>query len=439
MKLGGWGRYPLIEAKLNSPASIKELIELISRGNAIGRGNGRSYGDSSISEQNTICMKNFNRILEFNNKNGLTVVESGVLLSEIITTFLNRGWFPKVTPGSKYVTIGGMVACDVHGKNHHKDGSFGNYIEWLDIITSDGEIVRCSRKINSEVFNWTIGGMGLTGIILRVAFYLHPVTTSWIKQKTIPAKNIDHTIEIFEENLDSTYSVAWIDCLSKGNKLGRSLVMLGEHANISDLNYDMKSDPLKIKSKTKILIPFNFPSFILNSLTVKIFNSIYYALGKKKKNYKLVDYDTYFYPLDYLLDWNKIYGSKGLAQFQCVLPLKNAKLGIREMLDALSFSKSNSFLTVLKRFGKQESCLSFPMEGYTLALDFPITKKNIDLMKKLDEITLKYKGRFYLAKDSRMNRDTFKKSDIRFEEYKKFRSSKMKKSFSSVQSKRLEL
>jgi len=439
MKLGGWGRYPLIEAKLKSPASIKELIELISRGNAIGRGNGRSYGDSSISEQNTICMKNFNRILEFNNKNGLTVVESGVLLSEIITTFLNRGWFPKVTPGSKYVTIGGMVACDVHGKNHHKDGSFGNYIEWLDIITSDGEIVRCSRKINSEVFNWTIGGMGLTGIILRVAFYLHPVTTSWIKQKTIPAKNIDHAIKIFEENLDSTYSVAWIDCLSKGNKLGRSLVMLGEHANISDLNYDMKSDPLIIKSKTKILIPFNFPSFILNSLTVKIFNSIYYALGKKKKNYKLVDYDTYFYPLDYLLDWNKIYGSKGLAQFQCVLPLKNAKLGIREMLDALSFSKSNSFLTVLKRFGKQESCLSFPMEGYTLALDFPITKKNIDLMKKLDEITLKYKGRFYLAKDSRMNRDTFKKSDIRFEEYKKFRSSKMKKSFSSVQSKRLEL
>ena len=146
MKLCGWGRYPLIEAKLKSPTSIKELIELISRGNAIGRGNGRSYGDSSISEQNTICMKNFNRILEFNNKNGLTVVESGVLLSEIITTFLNRGWFPKVTPGSKYVTIGGMVACDVHGKNHHKDGSFGNYIEWLDIITSDGEIVRCSRE-----------------------------------------------------------------------------------------------------------------------------------------------------------------------------------------------------------------------------------------------------------------------------------------------------
>ena len=439
MKLGGWGRYPLIEAKLKSPTSIEELITLVSRGNAIGRGNGRSYGDSSISKQNTICMKNFNKILKFDNKNGLIVVESGILLSEIITTFLHRGWFPKVTPGSKYVTVGGMLACDVHGKNHHKDGSFGNYVEWLDIITPDKEIIRCSRKTNSEVFNWTIGGMGLTGIVLRIAFYLHPVTTSWIKQKTIPAKNIDHAIEIFEENLDSTYSVAWIDCLSRRNKLGRSLVMLGEHANVSDLNSNMKRDPLIIKSKTKIRIPFNFPSFILNSLTVKIFNSIYYLFGKKKKGYKLVDYDTYFYPLDYLLDWNKIYGSDGFAQFQCVLPLKNAKLGMREMLDALSVSKSNSFLTVLKRFGKQESYLSFPMEGYTLTLDFPITKKNIELMNKLDEITLKYKGRFYLAKDSRMNNYTLEKSDTRFEKYKEFRSAKMKKSFSSVQSQRLGL
>ena len=439
MKLGGWGRYPLIEAKLKSPTSIKELIELISWGNAIARGNGRSYGDSSISKQNTICMKNFNRILEFDNKNGLIVVESGVLLSEIISTFLYRGWFPKVTPGSKYVTIGGMVACDVHGKNHHKDGSFGNYVEWLDIISSNGEIIRCSRKTNSEVFNWTIGGMGLTGIVLRIAFYLHPITTSWIKQKTISAKNIDHAIEIFEENLDSTYSVAWIDCLSKGNKLGRSLVMLGEHANVSDLDSNMKRDPLMIKSKTKIRIPFNFPSFILNYFTVKIFNYIYYSFGKKKNGYKLVDYDTYFYPLDYFLDWNKIYGSDGFAQFQCVLPLKNAKLGMHEILNALSFFKSNSFLTVLKRFGKQESYLSFPMEGYTLALDFPITKKNIDLMKKLDEITLKYKGRFYLAKDSRMNSCTLEKSDIRFKKYRKFRSSEMKKSFSSVQSERLEL
>lgn len=439
MKIGGWGRYPLIDAKLESPTSIEELIEVISNEDAIPRGNGRSYGDSAISKTNTICMKNFNRMLRFDNKKGLIVVESGILLSEIIKTFLPRGWFPKVTPGSKFVTIGGMVACDVHGKNHHKDGSFGKYVEWMDIITSDGEIKRCSRKINAELFNWTIGGMGLTGVILNIAFYLHPVNTSWIKQKTIPAKNIDHAIKIFEENLESTYSVAWLDCLSKGDKLGRSLVMLGEHAKISDLNFSMKKDPLIFMNKKKIRIIFNFPSFILNTLTIKIFNNIYYFFGKKKKSYNLVDYDSYFYPLDYLLDWNKIYGCNGFIQFQCVLPLKNASVGIRELLEAVSNSKSSSFLTVLKRFGKQESFFSFPMEGYTLTLDFPVTKKNIELMELLDKITIKYKGRFYLAKDSRMTNRTLEKSDNRFEKYKKFRSLKMKKSFSSVQSERLGL
>jgi len=439
MKIGGWGRYPLIDAKLESPTSIEELIKVISNEDAIPRGNGRSYGDSAISKHNTICMKNFNRMLRFDNKKGLIVVESGILLSEIIKTFLPRGWFPKVTPGSKFVTIGGMVACDVHGKNHHKDGSFGKYVEWMDIITSDGEIKRCSRKINAELFNWTIGGMGLTGVILNIAFYLHPVNTSWIKQKTIPAKNIDHAIKIFEENLESTYSVAWLDCLSKGDKLGRSIVMLGEHAKISDLNFSMKKDPLIIMNKKKIRIIFNFPSFILNTLTIKIFNNMYYFFSKKKKSYNLVDYDSYFYPLDYLLDWNKIYGCNGFIQFQCVLPLKNASVGIRELLEAVSNSKSSSFLTVLKRFGKQESFFSFPMEGYTLTLDFPVTKRNIELMELLDKITIKYKGRFYLAKDSRMTNRTLEKSDNRFEKYKKFRSLKMKKSFSSVQSERLGL
>ena len=439
MKISGWGRYPLIDAKVKSPTSIDQIIETILNEDSIPRGNGRSYGDSAISKNNTICMKNFNRMLKFDNKKGLIVVESGILLSEIIKTFLPRGWFPKVTPGSKFVTIGGMVACDVHGKNHHKDGSFGKYVEWIDIITTDGEIKRCSRKINDELFNWTIGGMGLTGVILNVAFYLHPVNTSWIKQKTIPAKNIDHAIKIFEENIETTYSVAWLDCLSKGDKLGRSLVMLGEHAEISDLNFSMKKDPLIIKNKKKIRIIFNFPSFFLNTLIIKLLSNIYYFFSKKKKGYKLVDYDSYFYPLDYVLDWNKIYGRSGFVQFQCVLPLKTASAGIRELLDAVSNSKSSSFLTVLKRFGRQESYFSFPMEGYTLTFDFPVTKKNMKLMELLDAITLKYKGRFYLAKDSRMTSHTLEQSDNRFEKYKKFRSLKMKKSFSSVQSERLGL
>jgi hypothetical protein len=438
MKISGWGKYPLIKAKVKSPSSIEELILTISKGDAIARGNGRSYGDSSISKNNTICMRNFNKIIEFNNISGLLVVESGVLLSKIIETYLPQGWFPKVTPGSKFVSIGGMVACDIHGKNHHKFGSFGNCIEWIDLITDDSEIKRCSKKFNSELFDWTIGGMGLTGVIYKVGFYLHRIKTSWVKQKIIPTKNINETIKIFEDTLDTTYSVAWIDCLSKGDKLGRSLVMLGEHAELTDLVSSKKKNPLKIEKKYKIRIPFNFPSFFLNSFSMKIFNSLYYFLGTIKKN-SLVDFDKYFYPLDSILDWNKVYGKNGFAQFQCVIPLKNSLIGISELIDKISRSDSTSFLTVLKRFGKEERLISFPMEGYTLTIDFPMTDKNLELMKQLDEITLNHKGRFYLAKDSRMSKDILQRSDVRFKKYSEFRSSKMKMSFSSEQSKRLEL
>ena len=438
MKLSGWGRYPRINAKVNSPLTIIELKKIIKK-KSIARGNGRSYGDSSISKSSTICMKRFNNILEFDKKTGLLVVESGVLLSDIIDRFLPKGWFPKVTPGSKYVSVGGMVACDVHGKNHHKDGSFGKYIKWLEIITTNGKIKRCSKKNNSKLFNWTIGGMGLTGVILSVAFYLRPIKTSWIKQKTIPTNNIDHTIEIFEKNLNSTYSVAWIDCLSQGSGLGRSLVMLGEHAQILDLDTKKRKNPLLLKKKKNLSLPFDFPSFVLNSFTIKMFNFFYYFFNSKNLKSKLVYYDTFFYPLDYIVNWNRIYGHKGFAQFQCVIPIKNASSGIRELLELISKFKSTSFLTVLKRFGKQNSFVSFPMKGYTLALDFPITKKNLGLMKQLDKITLKYKGRFYLAKDSRLKKNDLKKSDSRFKKFSKFRATNMKKQFSSSQSERLGL
>lgn len=439
MKLSGWGRYPLIETNIKSPNTIEEIIQEISIDNAIARGNGRSYGDSAINKKNTIDMRRFNRMLDFNDQTGLLVVESGMLLSEIIEIFLPRGWFPKVTPGSKFVTVGGMVACDVHGKNHQKDGSFSNYIEWLKIITPSGEIKRCSKEVDSELFNWTIGGMGLTGIILDVAFYLNSVETAWIKQKTVATKNLEQTFKIFEETLDKTYSVAWLDSMAKGKNLGKSLIMLGEHAKVTDLPKNIKKNPFKIKKKRGFKFPFNLPSFFLNSLTVKFFNKIYYSLGANKKNYKLVDYDTYFYPLDYIRDWHKIYGKKGFAQFQCVLPLKDSFDGIHELLKFILKTGTGSFLTVLKRFGKQESLISFPMEGYTLTLDLPITKKNMEVMKELDAITIKYKGRFYLAKDSRMTEQTLKKSDPRFTKYNEFRKSKSGFTFKSVQSERLGL
>ena len=230
MKLSGWGRFPEIDAQVAVPRSADELLKLIQQGKAIARGNGRAYGDSAVSASNTIHMKHFNRMLAFDAKSGQLVAEAGVLLADVIEAFLPRGWFPAVTPGTKFVTLGGMIAADVHGKNHHKDGSFGTYVDWIDVATADGTVQRCSKTEDTELFEWTIGGMGLTGVMLRAAIRLRPVSSAWIEQRTLVANNIKHAIELFEQSQDATYSVAWIDCLQTGPAVGRSLVMLGEHA-----------------------------------------------------------------------------------------------------------------------------------------------------------------------------------------------------------------
>ncbi len=438
-EISGWGLYPKVNVLKNTPNNIHELKKVAKNSSLIARGNGRSYGDSSINKLNTIDMKNFNRFLYFDEAKGLLVAEAGVLLKEVIDTFLPRGWFPKVTPGTKYVTIGGMVAADIHGKNHKNSGSFGNCVHWIEIINIDGEIVKCSRDENSELFFWTLGGMGLTGIILNVAFFLKSVKTCWIKEKTFVAKNISEAFRFFEDNINSPYSVAWIDCYSSGRNLGRSLVMLGEHARINDIHVKNQSNPLTTPKKRKISIPFYFPSYILTKFNVRIFNFFYFLNGRIGKKNKLVEWDSFFYPLDKISNWNRIYGKKGFAQFQCVIPLSNSKKGITELLNCISNSKSSSFLAVLKRFGTQTSYFSFPMEGYSLALDFPINSNNLFLMKVLDEITIKHGGRFYLSKDSRIKKEIFEKSDNRISKFKKYRENKIYKKFSSMQSDRLNL
>lgn len=439
MKISGWGLFPSIDAKVFQPSSTDELIKLIKSGNLIARGNGRSYGDSSINKNNTIDMKKFNKIISFDDNSGQLVTQAGVLLSDVIDEFLQRGWFPKVTPGSKFVTIGGMVAADVHGKNHHKDGSFGNWVDWIDIINSDGEIERCSKNQNKELFNWTLGGMGLTGVILNVAFKLKRISSAWIKKTVLSSKNLQETVNIFEKKNNSTYSVAWIDCLSSGANLGRSLLILGEHAECSELPAEYKKNPFKLKRKKKIKIPFYLPNLVLNKFTIRIFNSFYYWLGKYINNKSYVDWDSYFYPLDKIIGWNKIYGKRGLIQFQCVIPTKNSFNCLTEMCKLISKSDCQPFLSVLKKFGKQDGYISFPQEGYTLALDFAVSKKNLDMMNRLDKIVLKYNGRFYLAKDSRMTAETLKSSDDRIQNFINFR--KLRNNFfifKSEQSKRLK-
>ena len=440
MKLSGWGRYPVVECQVNTPRSEADLISLAQAAPMIARGNGRSYGDSSLNSQKTVDMRRMNHMLAFDAETGQLTAEAGVLLADIIAAFLERGWFPAVTPGTKFVTVGGMIAADVHGKNHHKDGSFGSCVNWIDILTAEGQVQRCSRDQNPDLFDWTIGGMGLTGIILRAAFRLRPVESGWIRQTTVPAENLAAAIDIFENSAGATYSVAWIDCLSTGASLGRSLVYLGEHATHTDLPRDKLKAPYQTPKKRKLTVPMDAPGFALNRWTVKAFNAVYYSAGRSRTGTQLVDWDTYFYPLDAILKWNRIYGRKGFAQFQCVIPLDQARDGMQALLEAISEAGQGSFLSVLKRFGPQDSRFSFPMEGYTLALDFPVNRRSLGLMDRLDEITIAYGGRFYLAKDSRLKAETLAKSDDRVGAFREMRkSTSAAETFSSAQSDRLTL
>jgi decaprenylphospho-beta-D-ribofuranose 2-oxidase len=440
MKLSGWGGYPIHEARLRAPRDEAALRDMVAEGRAIARGNGRSYGDSAISLTNTIHMIHFNRLLGFDSQTGLLTVEAGVLLSDIIEVFLPRGWFPYVTPGTKFVTVGGLIAADVHGKNHHKDGGFGNFVEWIDLMGGDGSIRRCSRIENSDLFHWTLGGMGLTGVILRAAFRLRKVETAWIKQKILVARNLDHTIDLFEQNDHASYSVAWIDCLKCGEDMGRSIVILGEHANLNELGVTQAQMPLEIPKRKNINIPFNLPGWMLNPLTISAFNELYYRSGHRKSGEATVDWDTFFYPLDTIKGWNKIYGRRGFVQFQIVLPLYTSRLGLDRLLREVSKVQAGSFLAVLKKLGASCGGISFPMEGYTLALDFAADRTNIALLEKLECITIEHGGRFYLAKDAHLNSNTMNSADSRISDFQKFRGRFVAiQAFQSVQSERVAL
>ena len=438
MNISGWGKFPKHNSKLSNPYSLDELFLLINNDQSIARGNGRAYGDSAINKKNTIISKNFNKMISFNN--GCLVAESGVLLKDIIDTFLPRGWFPSVSPGTKYVTVGGMVAANVHGKNHHNEGSFYNFINWIELIDKNNDVLRISKDSNKELFDWTVGGMGLTGFIYRVSFNLKKVESSWIKQRSIITKNLEETLDVFDKVHESTYSVAWIDCLSVGKKLGRSIVITGEHAEKKDLTNLENKNLFNLNKKNIYIIYFNFPKFILNPITVKLFNIFIYLKAKYSRKELIVDWDKFFYPLDKILGWNKIYGKRGFIQFQCVIPLDSAKEGLTEILNKTYSNNIGSFLTVLKKFGEGENGFSFPMPGYTLAMDFPVSRKVLLLLEELDEIVIKHKGRFYLAKDSRMTSHVLKKTDERYIQFKEFRKKNaFKKKYNSEQSLRLDI
>jgi decaprenylphospho-beta-D-ribofuranose 2-oxidase len=400
-QIANWGNYPVVETEESSFAFGEELQNLIlHKASFIPRGNGRCYGDASLSGT-TISTLKFDKILSFDKSSGIFECQSGITLDRILEVIIPAAWFLPVTPGTKFITIGGAVASDVHGKNHHIDGSFSNHVLDMDIVLATGETVTCSPEINSDLFEATCGGMGLTGVISRVKFRLKKIETSFIRQKQIRAANLDELIPLFDEYREYTYSVAWIDCLKKGPHFGRSILMLGEHAGLQDLNETQKKNPLQFSRLKQINFPFNLPSWVLNTFTVKAFNALYYAKNNKKETSRVTPYEPFFYPLDTILHWNRGYGKNGFIQYQFVLPL-NAENGLVEILKTISDSGMGSFLAVLKVFGQQESIISFPKEGYTLALDFPVRAGLLEFLDKLDQIVLQYGGRLYLSKDARM-------------------------------------
>ena len=432
MSLRSWGNYPKFNNKVYTFKNHETIAALYSENDSfIPFGNGRSYGDSALN-RNILDMRSYDFFLGFDSKTGILHCQAGVLLSDILNVFIPKGWFLSITPGTKYITVGGAIASDVHGKNHHIAGSFSDSIVSFTLSIPSGEIKTCSTNKNSDLFNATCGGMGLTGIILDVKLKLKPIATCFINQKIIKTNNLEETFREFERSKKSTYSVAWIDCLATNAQIGKSLLMTGEHSNEGYLGY---------RPKTNLTIPLEMPTFLLNKYSVKTFNFLYYNKINKKEVNTVTDIDHFFYPLDSINYWNRIYGKNGFTQYQFVLPLKSSYIGLKHILRVISQEKKGSFLSVLKLFGKGNSnWLSFPMEGYTLALDFKIEPGLFLFLKKLDEIVVEYGGKIYLAKDVRVDRRVFEKGYPLVNKFREFRiKNKLHHKLSSLQSERLEI
>ncbi|MFC1557184.1 FAD-binding protein [candidate division KSB1 bacterium] len=437
--MSNWGNYPVIDAHIRSFGSENELSILLERPeDMIPRGLGRCYGDSSLNST-IVSTHRFNRIRAFDEQTGTITCESGVSLREITDIFIPRGWFLPTTPGTKQVTVGGAIASDVHGKNHHGASSFSRHVAEMDVMLSDGKAVTCSRDENSELFWSTCGGMGLTGVILNASFQLQPVETAFIKSETIKTRSLDEIFVLFEASAGWTYSVAWMDLTSTGKNRGRAVLNRGDHASLSDLvttKYYRKH--LAPTTKRQLPVPFFLPGFTLNKYSVALFNTLYYTRSSGRTSKSIIDIDSFFYPLDSLADWNRIYGTRGFTQYQFALPKESSKAGLGNVLKKMESGGPGPFLSVLKLFGKQEGILSFPMEGYTLAMDFPVSEKTFKLLDELDRIVLDHGGRLYLTKDARMSGHVFRKGYENADLFiaHKYKFDKINK-FQSLQSQRI--
>lgn len=414
MKISGWGKYPIAEATILQPQSSTEAKRIILSGQAclIPRGRGRSYGDSANASL-VLQTKYLDHYIDFNAETGVLSCEAGVSLSEILDLIIPHGWMLPVTPGTSFVTIGGAIASDVHGKNHHHAGTFSNHLRSIDILLGSGQLVTSSPTLHPDLFRATCGGMGLTGLIISATIQLTSIKSSWINQKTLKASCIESLCDLFEQHHQDTYSVAWIDCMASGSALGRSLLMLGEHATEGGLAF---------KERIAFSVPMEPPFNVLNSFSIKIFNELYYRKSKATSGNTLLPFKNYFYPLDSLKNWNNLYGKTGFVQYQFVLPKSVGVKGLKKVLKVISDSGEASFLAVLKVFGPENTnYLSFPQEGYSLALDFKLSQKVVELIKTLDGLIIAMGGRIYLTKDALMSEKTFKLSYVNWDIFESVR------------------
>lgn len=435
--IANWGNFPTVDAHLiEFETRSKGLAVVKGLESCVVRGSGLSYGDASLGAE-IISTTKFSRIISFNEQEGIIETECGVTLDAVLQVIVPKGWFLPVTPGTKFITVGGAVAGDVHGKNHHSEGSFCRYVTKLNLLLADGSEITCTRQQNSNLFNLVCGGLGHAALILSVVFTLKPIRTSFIRQENVIIKNLDEMLAKLQDFNSSTYSVSWIDCLATGKSLGRGVLMLGEHALPDEVK---GTELLKIHAAPSLIAPFFFPGFLLNSLSVSSFNFAYYNKFRLGAKQVVVHYDPYFYPLDFVRDWNKLYGRRGFLQYQFVIPFHHAAEGLRLILTKISKSGLASFLAVLKSLGPAEHLLSFPMPGYTLALDFPVSERIFPLLDELDKIVVEYGGRIYLVKDARMKPEIFQKG---YPAASKFREQVLQydpnRKFSSSLSKRLQV
>lgn len=424
MSFPSWGRYPFTDQK--GVKLTSRFDDLPAADNFLPYGNGRSYGDSCLNKEGVVfSTQNLNHFIAFDQETGLLRCESGVLLKTILDVMVPQGWFLCVVPGTQFATVGGAIANDVHGKNHHVFGNFGHHIKQFELLRSDGQRLLCSPTENSDYFYASIGGLGLTGVITWADIQLRKVAGAAVEQENIKYQNLDDFFSLSEESeQEFEYTVAWLDCLASGDKLGRG--------HFTRANHKARADNTVAAPQRQLNVPITLPISPVNKFTLKAFNELYYHRQLDVQKNSTVHYAPYFFPLDSIYNWNRMYGKKGFLQYQCVLPPEYSKEGIRELIERIAKAKMGSFLAVLKVFGDVESqgWLSYPMAGANLALDFPYAgQKTHDFLNRLDEVVVQAGGRVYPAKDAHMQAEHFQQYYPRWEDLEQLRDPNINSSF----------